>query len=800
MSMSRFNKPAVVFIVLAITAVVGLFFWGPSSVGDTFMAATRNIVPSKEIVEFKGSYEERLDSALNRVATGWVGADARKDISRFDGKIAVDNVDATRGWSEDSEIVPLLDDPALRAVLLERDEAAAAKALLDQDIKLIALHWRMYPSLDRTGARVLSRLYYHDALTQFSLIRVTDELLIYAVLDAPVAFPPRLAAFSIKVIRELIKNNNQVKLPPIDLPDETWEMTAMVRGTGRELAIGMSATGKDDLRSVLRELAGDLERGHRRYAEWYGLPPLAEHLPDLMLEVERMTERASIEPRDERDLQMLWELGIDGVVMRDFEKKRAAIFPGSVAYTRSYRDTDRFLRKAAAFHFMDSIRPWRDSKVSLEMFRGHHYREIEPDGPIIPLYRGVPPVPLQGLTLEAVENGVVSAGEWYISNLQENGQVTYKFWPAENRYSNEYNLVRHTLATWNLVQAYHYDPRPEFIDGARRALEWTLKYVKHEGDMAYISYNNNQKLGSVVVGLLGMVELAQATGDKQWDELMKKFGEFVFFMQEDTGKFRPYYVDEDHPYFNETNDIVPGEAALSLVYLYRYFGDEKYLAPLKKYFEYYKPWYQERESRRRESAPWPHLTYTNDDRLELVQFGPWTVMAANAYHAETGDKEAAAFGLEIARWMIDSYQWTSENAPFPDFVGGYYKMENELPAMQAFCYAEGTAAAYQLALRFAPEEAPYFEKATREAVRIGLQMQFDDLNTYPFTRRDEIKGGIRYALNETKVRIDYVHHALSAMYMYLKGAEVDPNLPPSMKRRRAEAPETVEATSEKSAD
>ena len=42
--------------------------------------------------------------------------------------------------------------------------------------------------------------------------------------------------------------------------------------------------------------------------------------------------------------------------------------------------------------------------------------------------------------------------------------------------------------------------------------------------------------------------------------------------------------------------------------------------------------------------------------------------------------------------MIDSYMWTAEKAPFPDYVGGYYKLPHELPAMQGFCYAEGTAA------------------------------------------------------------------------------------------------------------
>ena len=37
----------------------------------------------------------------------------------------------------------------------------------------------------------------------------------------------------------------------------------------------------------------------------------------------------------------------------------------------------------------------------------------------------------------------------------------------------------------------------------------------------------------------------------------------------------------------------------------------------------------------------------------------------------------------------------------------------------------------------------------------------------------EFFGGTRYAMNETKVRIDYVHHALSAVYQYVVGARLD---------------------------
>ena len=358
--------------------------------------------------------------------------------------------------------------------------------------------------------------------------------------------------------------------------------------------------------------------------------------------------------------------------------------------------------------------------------------------------------------------------------------------------SDEYNHVRHTLATWNLWEAWTLDPRPEFLEGALRAQKWTLRWTAEKDGMAFMTHGGRTKLGSVVVGLLGMIETARATNDHSNDELMRKFGRFVKFMQADSGTFRGYWDPATGTFPNEVNDIVPGEAALSLVYLSEYFNDPSYLETLPKFFDYYKPWYEERAKRKSEGGPWPAYTYDNATRLELVQFGPWTVMAAAAYtRVRPEAKDVATFGLDVAKWMIDTYEYTEENAPFPDYVGGYYKFEGELPAMQAFCYAEGTAAAYDMALRMDPAQAPFFEKHTRESIRIGMQMQHDGLDSNYYSRPLEIMGGIKYSLNEPKVRIDYVHHGLSAMYQWLMASRRDPNLPAAVKAEPSEADKRI---------
>ena len=723
-------------------------------------------------------YASRLEGAFARASNEHLGTEARKSLGNAQGVFLVDNPAKIQGLPEGVEVRALLDDPAVKELLLGNDEDALADKLVEMNITAVMVHWRLQSAVDR-GKAISSRLVHHDELNRFQLTRITDELFIYRVLQTPVTFPPQLAAACTMSLRSMLATGQGIDLSKIPAPRAgQWELMASVRGQGRELGVGLAK--HESLNTALAELARDIERTHRRYNEWYGFPPISQHINDLTIEIHRIKERAIVEPRGEQDLEDLWEMGIDGAIIRDYEARKAAVFPGSVAYARAYRTADQFLRHTAEFHNMPDKRPWRDPDISLEMVRDHEYQEIPGKG-LVYMYRGQAPVPLELVTLDNTKKSILSAADWWVYNMKPDGSVVYKWWPAENRESNEYNIVRHTLATWNLALAYRLDPKPEYLEGAQRSLDYTNTFLVHEGDMAFYSYNNNQKLGTVVVNLLGMIELARITGDKSNDQLMRELANFVWHMQEENGKFDPYYVDDDHPYADQVNDIVPGEAALAMIELAKYFEDPSMIKPLEKYWEYYEPWYYERANKKRTDAPWPSMVYDNDTRLELVQFGPWTVMAANAYHEVTGDEEVAKFGLEIARFMIDSYQWDTERAPYPDYVGGYYKLPHELPAMQAFCYAEGTAAAYQLALRSAPEEAPYFELHTRETVRFAMQMQFDELNTYAFSRPDMAHGGIRYAMNETKIRIDYVHHALSAMYIYYVGASSDPNLPAGVK-------------------
>ena len=76
-----------------------------------------------------------------------------------------------------------------------------------------------------------------------------------------------------------------------------------------------------------------------------------------------------------------------------------------------------------------------------------------------------------------------------------------------------------------------------------------------------------------------------------------------------------------------------------------------------------------------------------------------------------------------------------------------------------------------MAARMKHPKRAYFEE-TLGPRALALLMQYNQLNTYPFSRPNELIGGIRYAMNETKVRIDYVYHGQSTLVQWYHAAKM----------------------------
>lgn len=728
-----------------------------------------------------GSPDQRLLRCLDAAGTVSLPSDAREDLAEVadGGRVLV----AAAGADVDSALL-LEESRPLRRRLSSDEEGSVAESLLQEDVRAVIVHRALTNALDR-DATVMSRLAHHDFLEWFQLRWVTEDAFVYAVRAGTLRLRDETG--------DLILRGLRARLAGSAVPAQTWDpegvrMIGAVRLRGKTLV--MRHVASDALEPALDELANKIRRRWERQVETIGVGSIDDNLDELRLDVHVVRERAPVVPRSEDELFELWELGIDGAMMTATtgSEERFAFLPGSEATTRALLDSESFLQAMADDAQWRGLRPWERRKVKLTVFRAEHFMEGAPGGgSAVRLLRGNPVVEAEALTDDAIRQMLVAGGDWWLRNQFPDGSFVYKYWPDDNRRSADYNEVRHILAARDLVDTWRYRPDPRYIEGARRAMDWLLQYeVTADGPedrllpepapgMTLFRYPltnvggslPNQKLGTVAVALLGWLNWAEATGSKVEDERIRAMARYTLSRLADNGKFQPYDVPAGHPYHGQVNDIVPGEAALALGRVAEYFDDDTWLDFFPKYLDYYEPWFRERVAKKQTFGRWPATTYPNEVRLELVQFGPWTVMACRQYYERTGDERAAKFGLEIADWLIDNYQWSSGRSPWPDYVGGYYKVPWELPAMQAFVYSEATAAAYALAGAFQPERAAKFERSTRETLRFLRVMQYDDVSSYLAPRPGDVLGAVRYTLNETKIRIDYLGHAMSTLSQYL---------------------------------
>lgn len=743
--------------------------------------------------ELAGEPAARLDACLAELPTSALSGDAQvtiQDIAKG-GKVLA----AASLAVPDVPLVKLEQQPELRAALMGTDEPAAAKALRDAGVRGFVVGRDLVGALDR-DSRVLARLAHHDHLEWFQLRYVTGDLLVYTVRNSRVRIPLTTGERLLEGLRARMAGQ---PAPKQDWTPDAIRLIGTMRLQGSTLVV-RHAVGKS-MERVLDELAGKMVREWERTVVPVGHGQLADRLDDVRIEVHVVMERAPVEPRSRYAIFDLWELGIDGMMFQHGEgvdNDKFTYMPGAEALTRAMKSGDEFLRFAVEQGGWHDLRPWEDATTRLDIIRTQHFMESEAGGgEAVRLIRGLPEVPMDHITDKNVQQMLVAGGEWWLENQFTDGSFEYKYWPEQNRRSTEYNEVRHILATRDLADTWRYRHDDRYLAGARKAMDWLLRYQVHDTDAPQAGIPHppagsmlfrypsvaeaprmgkppNQKLGTVAVALLGWVAWAEATGDHSEDERIRKMAKFTLAMLEETGQFRPYYVEQGHSYYGQRNDIVPGEAALALGEVAEYFGEKEWIEFFPRFIAYYRPWFRERAEKTNPHGRWPHDTYSNENRLDLVQFGPWSVMASKQYYVLTGDPEAAEFGLEVADWMIDAYQWQGERTPWPDYVGGYYKLPQELPAMQSFCYSEGTAAAYHIAATYAPERKEKYLRSTQEAIRFLEVMQYDDTDSYFLALPKKVHGGIKYAMNENKVRIDYVGHGLSTLSQYLDARRYDP--------------------------
>lgn len=167
---------------------------------------------------------------------------------------------------------------------------------------------------------------------------------------------------------------------------------------------------------------------------------------------------------------------------------------------------------------------------------------------------------------ESLQLAAHNAAAWMARNQLEDGRYVYTYNKDTDETPNTYNEVRHAGVTMALYQAAGRIGDPSFVAAADRALVFMQdNMVRRHGWAAFDPNGGDASLGASALMLVSLNERRLATGDPQYDDLMREVARFIVALQRDDGGFSiAYQMDEDRPDPVGTSKYYPGEATWAL--------------------------------------------------------------------------------------------------------------------------------------------------------------------------------------------------------------------------------------------
>lgn len=693
-------------------------------------------------------------------------------------------------------LIPLSRERGLAKLLDGRDEAAVVHALEARGFKALLADTRLARADRMPRVTVKNTLSLYRPLEHFTATYLTERAALYVWHD-PFVISDADASRMMAAARQVLGTGDA---PDTSHDSETLrrdraaEVSVVLRGQGPAL-IWRSARRGSLIKSVIDAATAVRERWEVRQARRHG--PLSDALPRLALEIEVFHDHGLLGDRSLPFLYRAIEPGIYGAILEQPKKYRYQL-PSTSVYSSRESVEDYLATVSKEADLGDD--GWARSDIKLTRFRTVHFREARPGGPVVRLYRGIPPVGEEVQTRAAYTRALTLAADWLVDNQKPDGQFLYSYFPEKDRDPEQRNIVRHGLAAYGLAMAYEYDHRESTRAAAQRALELMFENTRFgEGPpapdgstgasdewqgkriprgMAYVRYVDADqngpigKMGTVAAAVFTLTQLATVTGQMppEWRRFLDGYGEFLLFMQKEDGSFHHYYCTSDHSYYNTETTIYPGEILLALSRIYGVTHDEKYAESFDRGTRFYDRWWKNVSAQRL-----PDGSYTDPVRVDLVQFVPWISMAMSDMYPRVLEasprraRDYARFGIDASAWIAEEYQFDDARSFFPDYLGGYYKMATELPAMHGCVYTEGTAAAYHLAVLTGDRRRAALHRATVLGCRFAIQqIVTPGVSDFWMPNPAVARGGVRYSLNGNKLRIDYSYHSMSAIYQALK--------------------------------
>lgn len=403
---------------------------------------------------------------------------------------------------------------------------------------------------------------------------------------------------------------------------------------------------------------------------------------------------------------------------------------------------------------------------------------------VLPLYRGNI---LREYSTYEIKKQALSGADWIVKNQKENGQYLYYYDAKEDNYIDHehperpednlyYNDLRHCGGIVTLIRAYQLTKDEKYLQSAKKGLDFIVSITKEhdiDGETgAYVFYNKKAKLGGTGMILIAMMKYREESGDKSYDEYIKKYTRHLLSRIYKTGEFLGYYI---HPKFQNGRPLInmsdeerretfsfyyPGEALLGLALFANYFKDDEELC--QKVLEKSKlalDWIVDERPK------------IYSDMFTALPSDAWLMQAIEewASNPEFQKDNYINFVLNDAQTMMDKC-YTKDDSPFIDYEGSYYYNYGDHFYPDG-SRSEGLIGAYYLAKKLNKTElADKILESCRKTAKSQMVLFNDDKNNYAHKNPSKSQGAIRFKATRQWIRVDSIQH-VACFYFRLYFAE-----------------------------
>lgn len=437
--------------------------------------------------------------------------------------------------------------------------------------------------------------------------------------------------------------------------------------------------------------------------------------------------------------------GILGLEFEYKDKKESVCPTQMIADNQSFRDVlDDYLKSK-------NIRKTNFFNLDLKAFNAKQFLlSLDENGDknidtLKEMFRGNTIVSEAEVTKENVETLATLMASWLINNLEDNGRLTYKYWPSTEKESTANNMIRQFMGTTAIGRWAKYVGSDEVYIKQKKNMEYNFdRFYKEDDGLGFIEYRNKIKLGAASLAALSIIE---SKNRDNFFPIERKIRKFTFEMWNEDGSMNTFYKSKR----NDNHNFYPGEALLYWSEIFKENKDPELLRKFMKSFKYYKEW---------------HLKNRNP------AFIPWHSQAYYNIWLETGNQDLKDFIFLMNDWLIEKMQKNEVNK-YKDTEGRFYSSRNRFGpphASSTGVYLEGLIDAYKLAKAVGDfERMESYRVSIVKGLRSVMQLQFaDDIDTYYVSRKEKVLGGIRTTVYHNEVRVDNVQHNLMGVIKILR--------------------------------